>query len=150
MQFQYKDYAEWQKKITDEGAVWLKKQADYWLSQFEGEVPVLNLATDQKRPAIRSFAGDRVKFEIGKQDTRALKALASWEKATLYMVLLAIYNVLLARLTAQEDIIVGTPTAGRKHAEFLGVMGMFVNTLALRNYPGAEKNSGFSKPGLPV
>jgi amino acid adenylation domain-containing protein/non-ribosomal peptide synthase protein (TIGR01720 family) len=94
---------------------------------------------DYARPAIKNIEGNRVSFEIGKEDTRALKALALKEDVTLYMLLFSIYNVFLSKLSGQEDIIVGTPTAGRRYTYLHQVIGMFVNTLALWNYPGGEK-----------
>ncbi len=134
---QYKDYAEWLSSETQEEN--LQRQEKYWLGQFSDGVPVLNLHIDFPRPAIRDFAGRMLAFEIEPEATAALNKLARRHEATLYMVLLAAFNILLARLNGQEDIVVGTPTAGRRHAELQGIIGMFVNTLALRNYPCGEK-----------
>ncbi|UCH92480.1 MAG: amino acid adenylation domain-containing protein, partial [Candidatus Aminicenantes bacterium] len=137
--FRYKDYSEWQNKRKHGEST--KQQENYWLKQFgnQGDIPVLNLAVDYARPAIKNIEGNRVSFEIGKEDTGALKALALKEDVTLYMLLFSIYNVFLSKLSGQEDIIVGTPTAGRRYTYLHQVIGMFVNTLALRNYPGGEK-----------
>ncbi|UCH92856.1 MAG: amino acid adenylation domain-containing protein [Candidatus Aminicenantes bacterium] len=137
LQLRYRDYSEWQNKEKEKE--WIKQREGYWLARFPGETPVLDLATDYARPAIQSFEGSRVLFEIREGYTRSLKNLALQEDATLYMVLLSIYNVLLSKLSGQEDIIVGTPVAGRGDADLQPVIGMFVNTLALRNYPGGEK-----------
>ncbi len=134
---QYKDYSEWQNQEKDGEE--LKQQEIYWFNQFGGELPVLNLVTDYARPIQQSFEGTRVSFEIGREVAGKLKILAMKEEATLYMVLLSIYNVLLARLCGQEDIIMGTPAAGREQEDLLKLVGMFVNTLALRNYPVGEK-----------
>jgi non-ribosomal peptide synthetase component F len=116
-----------------------RRQETYWLKQFEDEVPVLNLPLDYVGPSVQGFEGRCVDFEIGREETKALKTLAKKEEATIYMVLLAIFNVLLAKLSGQEDIVVGAPTSGRRHTDLSRVSGMFVNTLALRNYPGGEK-----------
>ncbi|MGE5343490.1 MAG: amino acid adenylation domain-containing protein [Candidatus Omnitrophota bacterium] len=134
---QYRDFSEWQ---AGERQVEINNEQEaYWLKDLEGEIPVLDLALDYTRPAERSFAGEVLDFEIGARETTKLKALASEANATLYMVLLSIYYIFLSRITGTEDIIVGTPVAGRRHIELQGVIGMFVNTLALRNFPLGNK-----------
>ncbi|MCU0286267.1 MAG: amino acid adenylation domain-containing protein, partial [Acidobacteria bacterium] len=138
LEFQYKDYAEWQqgaevKKI-------LKGQENYWLEQFENEIPVLNLPTDFIRPKVQSFEGRSIGFEIGPVETTQLKQLALEQNSTLYMILLAAFGIFLAKISGQEDIVIGTPTAGRGHIELESIIGMFVNTLALRHFPQGEKN----------
>jgi len=134
---QYRDYAEWQNRERDRQA--LKKQEKYWLSEFGGEIPALNLPTDFTRPAVQSFSGASLGFIIGKEDTDRLKTLAIGQGSTLFMVLLSIFNLLMTALSGQEDIVVGTPTAGRKYAELQALVGMFVNTLPLRNFPVGDK-----------
>jgi non-ribosomal peptide synthetase component F len=109
------------------------------VKQFEEKIPVLDLPLDYARPAVQGFAGRSINFGVGEEEAKALRTLAMEEKATLYMVLLAIFNILLSKLSGQEDIVVGTPTAGRRHAEIQQVIGMFVNTLALVNYPEGSK-----------
>ncbi|MCP5053870.1 MAG: amino acid adenylation domain-containing protein, partial [bacterium] len=141
---QYKDYALWQASEKERGT--LIKQEKYWLRQYAEEIPVLNLPIDHSRPAAQSFEGDTIGFEIVASDTMALRALALEQESTIYMVLLSIYNVLLTKLSGQETIVVGTPVAGRGHLELQDVIGMFVNTLALVNEPGADKSfTGFLK-----
>jgi tyrocidine synthetase-3 len=137
LRIQYKDFSRWQNSKTVKQT--LKQQQDYWLKAFQGEIPVLNLPTDYPRPPLQSFAGDSLTFELPVHHTRALKTMALEINATLYMVLLAMFNVLLSRLSSQEDIIIGTPIAGRRHPDLEKIIGMFVNTLALRNYPIGEK-----------
>ncbi|MDQ1352812.1 MAG: hypothetical protein QG657_3118, partial [Acidobacteriota bacterium] len=134
---QYKDYAEWQNREKVSKKV--LEQGDYWKKQFEGEIPVLELLTDYTRPAVQTFEGSSINFEINSETTGALKNLALEAGATLYIVLAALYTVFLSRLSSQEDIIVGSPVAGRRHADLENIIGMFVNTLALRNYPSSEK-----------
>jgi amino acid adenylation domain-containing protein len=129
----YKDYSEWQNSAKEKEAI--KRQEVFWLKQFPGEPPVLNLPTDYPRARVQSFEGSSVSFEIGKENSHALRTLALKYDATLYMVLLALYNILLAKITSQEDIIIGTPVAGRRHEDLEKIIGMFVNTLALRNFP---------------
>jgi tyrocidine synthetase-3 len=139
---QYKDYANWQNSERTRQRI--KRQESYWLKVFEGEIPVLNLPTDFLRPTIQSFAGGSLSFEIEAEETGALRRLCRDEGVTLYMVLLALFNVLLSKLSGSEDIVVGTPVAGRRHPDLEKIMGMFVNTLALRNRPVGERRfTGF-------
>jgi hypothetical protein len=137
LRIQYKDFSQWQGRFLQ--SVEIQQQKEFWMKEFEGDIPVLDLPTDYVRPAVRSLEGSHLSFEIAKEETEGLKELAGYEGATLYMVLLAVYNVFLSKLTRQEDIIVGSPTAGRRHADLEHVLGMFLDTLALRNYPTREK-----------
>ncbi|MCK4260231.1 MAG: AMP-binding protein [Halanaerobiales bacterium] len=106
------------------------------------DIPVLNLATDYPRPALQSFEGERISFAVSTKLTNAINSLAAQTDTTLYMVLLAAYNSLLYKYTGQEDMVVGSPVAGRAHDDLKGIIGIFVNTVALRNYP--EGNKRFS------
>ncbi|MCU0290146.1 MAG: condensation domain-containing protein, partial [Acidobacteria bacterium] len=142
LKLQYKDYSEWQhkrpKKEIDEAAA--AQRENYWLEQYRfSDIPVLNLPIDYPRPAIQSFTGSNQRFAINEEETTALRSLAAQEGTTVFILLLALFNVLLTKLSSQEDIIVGTPTAGRNHPDIQDIIGMFVNTLALRNYPIVEK-----------
>ncbi|WP_327195507.1 non-ribosomal peptide synthetase, partial [Paenibacillus alvei] len=138
LRLQYKDYALWQQGYRQSAAY--RKMESYWLSQFAGELPVLSLPTDAPRPVVRSFEGDRVEFELDSMLAEAVRGLARENGATVYMVLLAAYSALLGRLSGQEEVIVGTSIAGRSHADLQGMLGMFVNTLALRMNPSGEKS----------
>jgi hypothetical protein len=137
LRIRYKDFSGWQNNRQEKEK--LKKQQEYWLKEYAAEVPVLDLPTDFVRPAIQSFEGNSVTFEMPGDDTAALKSIALAGGSTLYMVLLAVFNVLLSRLSGQQDLVVGSPAAGRRHADLEKIIGMFVNTLALRNYPEGEK-----------
>jgi len=138
LRIQYKDFSEWLE--TREMKNNMKTQEEYWLKQFQGEIPLLDLPVDFPRPGIKSFEGSAARTFIGAEQTRYLKEFALLEgEATLYMVMLTLYNIFLYKLSGQEDIIVGTPMAGRKHADLEPVLGMFVNTVALRNYPARNK-----------
>jgi amino acid adenylation domain-containing protein len=137
LRIQYKDFAVWQNELFKKGK--LQKQEEYWLNTFRGEIPVLNLPTDYSRPAVQSFKGASIAFELGEELTCKLNQLMQETGSTLYMVLLAAYNVLLAKYSGQEEIIVGSPIAGRHHADQEKIIGMFVNTLAMRNYPVGDK-----------
>jgi amino acid adenylation domain-containing protein len=134
---QYKDYAVWQQKMLQTGP--LKKQENYWLEVFNEEPPVLNLPTDYPRPGVQDFAGSHWNFDVSPQLVQQLEALARGHHATLYMVLLAAYNTLLYRYTGQEDIVVGSPIAGRTSPDLQHIPGVFINSLAMRNHPTGSK-----------
>lgn len=137
MKVQYKDYAAWQKELLKKD--FIKMQEEYWMEMLSGELPVLNLPTDFARPSIRSFDGDRIEFVISKEMTAGLRKLASETSTTLYMILMSVYNILLSKYANQEDVIIGTPVAGRQHADVDNIVGIFVNTLVMRNYPQGGK-----------
>ncbi len=137
LSLQYKDFAAWQNELFQTDVY--KKQELHWLNTFADEIPLLNLPTDYSRPTIQSFEGDLVLFDTGKELTERLRKVAADTGTTLYMVLLAAYHVLLSKYSGQEDIIVGTPVAGRSHADVENIMGIFVNTLAMRNHPASDK-----------
>jgi len=138
LRIQYKDFSEWQNELLR--SVRIKAQEEYWLKQFEGEIPVLNLPTDYQRPVMQSFEGDFIGFTIDKELTNKLRQIAKDTGSTMYMVLLSTFNILLSKHSAQEDIVIGSPIAGRPHADLENIIGMFVNTLAMRNYPSGEKS----------
>jgi gramicidin S synthase 2/tyrocidine synthetase-3 len=135
---QYKDYTQWQQSERERQDDTLKEQETFWLQEFAAAPPVLNLPTDFPRPEIKRFEGKLFRFSIDPQIAKPLKTLAASSGVTLYMVLLAAFNVLLARSANQQDIVVGTVTAGRRHADLEHVIGMFVNTLALMHRIGKE------------
>jgi len=137
LRIQYKDYAVWREGFKTGDAY--KTQEAYWLKQLEGELPVLDLPADHARPPVRSFAGDKVSFTLDQEVASGLHKLARENGSTLYMVLLAAYTAFLSRLSGQEDIIVGSPIAGRPHKDLEPILGMFVNTLALRTRPEGGK-----------
>ncbi len=146
MSIQYRDYLVWKQSIntTAEGKENLKAQEAYWLKEFEDEPPVLNLPLDFHRSAVQGFQGERVNFSIQERQTKGLKKLSREAGVTLYMLLLTVYIVLLAKIGGQEDIIIGTVTEGRDLEELSRVIGMFVKTLAIRSKPVGEKRfSGF-------
>jgi hypothetical protein len=126
---QYADYAVWQREWL-QGPV-LEQQLAYWKPALAG-LPVLELPTDRPRPALASFRGGQVAFEIEEDVTLALKLFGRDERATLFMTMLAAFQVLLYRIGGQDDIAVGVPIAGRSRPELEGLIGFFVNTLVLR------------------
>lgn len=136
LDIQYKDFAEWLN--GDNARAALNKQEKYWLKEFESEIPVLNLPHDFPRPTEKTFDGGSFSFYIKTEEVKALKKLGSEKNTTLFTVLLALYNVFLSKISRQKDIITGIPINGRRHAGLESIIGMFVNTLALRNYPEDE------------
>lgn len=137
LKLQYKDYSHWQNCLLKSEE--MKKQEEYWVNKFSGEVPVLNLPIDYQRPLIKSFEGDVINFSLSEELTRELHKLSKDSGSTLYMVLLSALTILLSRYSGQQDIVVGSPVAGRAHTDLEGIIGMFVNTLAMRNEPEGEK-----------
>ncbi|HLP58597.1 MAG TPA: amino acid adenylation domain-containing protein, partial [Candidatus Deferrimicrobium sp.] len=129
----YRDFVEWQNQLPETEAY--KRQEAYWLEVFSDEIPVLNMPTDYPRPVIQSFAGKKIRFEIKKEMLAALRNLALSNDVTTYMILLAVYNTLLSRYSGQEDIVIGTISAGRHLREIQNMVGVFINPLALRNFP---------------
>jgi amino acid adenylation domain-containing protein len=126
---QYADFAVWQRESL-QGAV-LERLLDYWRGALAG-LPAVELPFDRPRPAVASASGGRVAFAIDAALTSALKALGLRKGATLFMTLLAAFQVLLHRYSGQDDIAVGVPIAGRNRPELEGLIGFFINTLVLR------------------
>src|SRR5262249_17975427 len=127
---QYADYAEWQ-------AGWLKSEQAgehlaYWTKQLAGELPLLDLPTDHKRPPVQTLSGASRSLLLGTHLYDAVKQLSRDENATLFMTLFAVFTALMNRYSGQEDILVGSPIAGRERPELEGLIGFFVNTLVLR------------------
>ena len=126
----------WQNALFNSGAI--QKQEEYWLNRFSGEIPVLQLPADFPRPPVQCFEGDLITHQLDQADLSGLRKLAAETGTTLYMVLLAALNVLLWKYSGREEIIIGSPVAGRRHADLEQVIGMFVNLLAMRNHPQAD------------
>ncbi len=126
---QYADFAVWQRRWL-QGEV-LDRQLSYWKQRLAG-VGALELPTDHPRPPVQTFRGTRQSLALSESLTEALKELSRREGVTLFMTLLGAFQVLLSRYTGQEDVTVGSPIANRNRAEIEGLIGFFVNTLALR------------------
>jgi amino acid adenylation domain-containing protein len=127
---QYADYAVWQREWL-RGEV-LERQLSYWRKQLSGAPAVLEVPTDRPRPAMQSFRGSFEPLTAPAEVTTQLKELSRREGVTLFMLLLGAWQVLLSRYTGTEDIVVGTPIANRQRGEVEGLIGYFVNALALR------------------
>ncbi|MCX6316088.1 MAG: amino acid adenylation domain-containing protein [Bacteroidetes bacterium] len=130
-QLQYKDYAEWQQSAAEQSRI--EKQKAYWLAEFNEEVTPLQWPADHARPQVRTDEGMMHSFALEDELVQGLKKIAADQGASLFMVMLAVYNIFLSKITNQQDVVVGTPTSGREHPDLEGMIGMFVNTLPLRN-----------------
>jgi len=131
LRIQYKDYAAWQQaQLSGDN---LEQHACYWLNQFGEEIPVLEIPTDYKRPAIKTYNGSRIGRKLTFSNAPAFKQLCQEHGSTLFMGLLGAVNVLLYRYSGQEDIVIGSPIAGRDHADLEDQIGFYVNTLAMRS-----------------
>ena len=126
---QYGDFAVWQRRALA-GA--LEGQLTHWRGRLQGAPARLELPTDRPRPAVQGHGGAVQRLELPPALTDSLRSLARAEEATLFMVLLAAFQTLLARWSGQDDVVVGTPIAGRTRAEVEELIGCFINTLALR------------------
>src|SRR5229473_724460 len=126
---QYADYAVWQREWL-QGEI-LEGQLKYWREQLK-DVPVLEMPTDHPRPAVASHRGAGVPVQISREVLKGLKELSGQEGMTLFMVLLAGFQVMLSRYSGQEDVVVGAPISNRTHVELEELIGFFVNQLVLR------------------
>ncbi|MFE8600248.1 amino acid adenylation domain-containing protein [Archangium violaceum] len=131
---QYADFACWQREWL-EGEV-LETQLAYWKEQLDGVPQVLELPTDRPRPPVQSYRGASHPVRLSRELSEAIKELGKQEGATPFMVLLAGFGVLLRRYAGQDDFCIGTPIAGRNRTELEGLIGFFINTLALRFQAG--------------
>lgn len=137
MSRQYKDYSEWMH--SEEQQAKLRSQEDFWLKVFAGDLPVTELPHDHARPQAKNYEGAAVSFRLNKTETNIIQKICKEQEVTLYMSLLSIMNIWLAKLSSSEDIVIGSPIAARKHADLHSVIGMFINTIALRNQPAGDK-----------
>ncbi len=139
---QYADYAHWQRSwLRDER---LEAELDYWRRRLAGAPAVLELPTDRPRPAVQSFRGGRTLSLLPPELLRDLQALGRRHGATLFMTLAAASAALLSRYSSQDDVVLGTPVANRDRLEVEGLIGLFLNTLALR----VSLEDGLSFEGL--
>lgn len=127
----YKDFAAYENEKLNTHQ--FEDAKNYWINQFKDEIPVLNMPTQFSRPSSRTFTGKKIHSLIDKQASNKIKKLCDSLEITPYMFLLSCYYILLSKYTSQDDIVVGSPIVGRDLAETYNIIGMFVNTLALRN-----------------
>lgn len=134
LHIQYKDFSHWQneRQLSRD----IKTQEAYWLETFTGDIPRLNLPLDFKRPEVKRFEGAKVNLGIDTRLSRSIKEFSHNCGVTLYMTLAAACTILLYRYSGQEDIVLGSPVSGRRHADVENLLGVFVNMIALRSRPG--------------
>src|SRR5450631_3455681 len=133
---QYADYAVWQRKKL-QGAN-LEKQLSYWRQQLAGIPGRMDLPTDHPRPAVQTFNGAKLPLSLSKEFTERLQAFCREHGVTMFMTLLAGFQILLSRYSNQDDVVVGTPIANRNRAEIEDMIGFFTNTLVLRTKLSGE------------
>ena len=141
LRIQYKDFAAWQNEFLQSEKI--KRHEEYWLHEFaplgKKQIPVLDLPTDAPRPALKSTEGGAVNFRLDQELVDSIMEFTHSTGTTPYMFLLAAYNILLAKYSGQDDLVIGSPVAGRSHADLEKIVGMFVNMLPMRNQPMGEK-----------
>ncbi|MRX56179.1 amino acid adenylation domain-containing protein [Bacillus idriensis] len=133
LQIQYKDYAVWQESYTKSEDYRIQER--FWLNQFQGDIPKLNLPCDYPRPEVRRGEGKPCLFNLGSEWSAKLKRFSVEQDVTPFMVLLAVYKIALLKFSEKEDIIIGVPVSGRTNSSLNPVVGMFVNTVAIRTQP---------------
>ncbi|MCY9111828.1 amino acid adenylation domain-containing protein [Bacillus atrophaeus] len=131
IKFQYKDYALWQQNLL--GTLELQKQKEYWSNKYSDDIPQLKLIPDYQTIDKLSEKGGYISFIIDDELKRKLNKLALETETTVHMILLSSYYILLSKYSGQKDIVVGIPTIGRNHEDLNNIVGMFVNTLPIRN-----------------
>ncbi|RUT36533.1 amino acid adenylation domain-containing protein [Paenibacillus zeisoli] len=127
---QYKDYAVWLNSQLSSGA--LEQRAEYWSKQLASPLPVLSLAADRKRPEVKTFNGQSVRFTLPSEQVHALRELAAKNQVTLHSLCFALYSLLIRKFSGQEDMIIATLVSGRNHPDLEAMMGMFINFLPIR------------------
>ncbi|MCP4217437.1 MAG: amino acid adenylation domain-containing protein, partial [bacterium] len=145
LRLQYRDYSQWQINLFQSGET--AGQEAYWLNRFKGDIPVLAVPTDYPRESAVDDAGGILSFGLEEKHVRRFEEIAKDIGGSLFMVLLSVYSILLSKYARQEDVIIGTSTSGRTHADLEGIIGMFINMLPIRHtvsgqtlYPGFLKN----------
>ncbi|MEE1281149.1 MAG: amino acid adenylation domain-containing protein, partial [Acutalibacteraceae bacterium] len=135
---QFKDYSEWMRTRD------LSSQKEYWVNEFSDEIPVLDMPLDYARPQMQSYNGATVCNLIDDETSEKINTLSRKTGTTPYMIFLSALMIMLSKYSRQEDIVVGSPISGRTHKDTEKMLGMFVNTLAMRGRPeGNKKYSDF-------
>ena len=130
LSFHYSDYSRWQRESLNSGS--FEPELSYWKNKLKGAETVLKLPTDHPRLSTHSGRGKSIHFELSREINKDLNSLAQSENATLFMVLVTVFQILLGRYALQHNFLIGTPTAGRNDVELENLIGFFVNTLILR------------------
>lgn len=131
---QFKDYSEWMQTRD------LQNQERYWLEVFHDDIPVLDLPLDYQRPQVQSNQGDVVIQTLGQTLSDEVREMAKKTGTTEYMIFLSVAMILLSKYGRQEDVVIGSPISGRTHKDTESMLGMFINTLAIRTQPEGEKS----------
>ncbi|WP_256701518.1 non-ribosomal peptide synthetase, partial [Paenibacillus sp. P3E] len=134
---QFKDYVYWQNQFMQTDLY--KKQEEYWLDVFADEISRVSLPLDYPRPLVATFSGDVVNVNLGKTMTEQINKMVSDTNTTLYVLFLSVLNIVLAKYSEQEDIIIGSPIVNRSHPSTQNIVGMLTNTIAIRNKPQKDK-----------
>ena len=132
LNYTYKDFSTFEAEELSSGN--LKEAENYWLQEFADDIPVLNMPTVYQRPAIQSFEGKKLTSVLDAQIVEKIEHLSKELEITPFMILLATYYILLSKYTSQDNIVVGSPIVGRDIPETANLIGVFINTLALRNH----------------
>ena len=138
-QVDYKDFTLWEKEEFEKEE--FKQSKDFWVNQYQDEIPLLNMPTTFSRPSVQSFEGANYHTNLPKEVFEKVNEVSKNLGVTPYMLMLSVYYILLSKYSSQDDIVVGTPIVGRELPELSNMLGMFVNTLALRNK--VDHNSHF-------
>ena len=130
---QYTDYAVWQTGAAYKAR--LQQQKNFWLGEFEELPAPLELPSDFARPVVKTYTGNRVELELSKEETKQILTIAEKNNASVFIILLSAYSILLSKLSGHEDLVIGYPVAGRRHTDLENMLGMFVNTIPQRTRP---------------
>ncbi|MNM16555.1 Tyrocidine synthase 3 [compost metagenome] len=137
LKWQYRDYVNWFYSHSSKKQL---QSQEYWRTVFDEELPLLQLPTDHARPTTKTYRGDKISFRLDESATCSIRDLAKQTHTTVFQVVLSAFAILLSRYSNQEDLVIGTPVAGRQRSEWSSNIGMFVNTLALRLRPKMAQN----------
>jgi acyl carrier protein len=136
LRLQYKDYSNWYKKNTENGRI--EKQREFWLNLFKDKIPILNLPCENLQ--INTTDGAIRSFNLNEKLTSGIYNLISGESITVYTFMLSVFKIFLSKISDSDDIVVGTPIAGRTHDDLQDIIGVFINTIVLRSFPLREKS----------
>lgn len=134
----YKDYAVWHEKLLS--MPFMRKEKNFYMKELSGELPILDLPTDFKRPSVFSSEGESEHLVLQQADTQKIREYIKSKKVTLFTLLFSCFNIMLSKYSGKEDIIVGTPVAGRIHEDIYSMCGIFLNTLPIRSNLNRQKS----------
>jgi len=138
--FEYKDYTAW--KTNSMNSARIESQRKFWMNELINSKPDINLPYDYLKKNVMTFIGDTISFELSEHMTSKLRAISKTYNTTMFTVMFTIYNIMLSKLSGDEDMTIGTIISGRVHPDIESIVGVFINMLALRNYPQKDKTFG--------